>query len=121
MSEPLSFPTSLGTSTTDEIRLLGQDLTAEQVFEALSESWIELASICDHGRGMPQIRELWLADAAGLGSPVAVRLGTEVVSGGFETIDEAGQLVVRTPAGFKRAIAAGDVHFGVAASLPAGS
>ncbi len=29
MSEPLSFPTSLGTSTAEEIRLLGQDLTAD--------------------------------------------------------------------------------------------
>jgi citrate synthase len=29
MSEPPSFPTSLGTSTADEIRLLGQDLTAD--------------------------------------------------------------------------------------------
>jgi citrate synthase len=29
MSEDLSFPTSLGTSTPDEIRLLGQDLTAD--------------------------------------------------------------------------------------------
>jgi len=29
VSEPLSFPTSLGTSTADEIRLLGQDLTAD--------------------------------------------------------------------------------------------
>jgi citrate synthase len=28
MSETPSFPTSLGTSTADEIRLLGQDLTA---------------------------------------------------------------------------------------------
>ena len=26
---PLAFPTSLGTSTADEIRLLGQDLTAD--------------------------------------------------------------------------------------------
>jgi citrate synthase len=29
VSEPLSFPTSLGTSTADEIRLLGRDLTAD--------------------------------------------------------------------------------------------
>jgi len=28
-SDGLSFPTSLGTSTADEIRLLGQDLTAD--------------------------------------------------------------------------------------------
>src|SRR4051812_50068476 len=29
MSDGLSFPTSLGTSSADEIRLLGQDLTAD--------------------------------------------------------------------------------------------
>jgi citrate synthase len=33
VSEPLSFPTSLGTSTADEIRLLGQDLTADLMGE----------------------------------------------------------------------------------------
>ena len=29
MTDGLSFPTSLGTSTADQIRLLGQDLTAD--------------------------------------------------------------------------------------------
>jgi citrate synthase len=33
MSEPLSFPTSLGTSTAEEIRLLGQDISADLMGE----------------------------------------------------------------------------------------
>jgi citrate synthase len=33
VSEPLSFPTSLGTSTAEEIRLLGRDLTADLMGE----------------------------------------------------------------------------------------
>jgi citrate synthase len=33
MSEPLSFPTSLGTSTAEEIRLLGRDLSADLMGE----------------------------------------------------------------------------------------
>jgi BirA family biotin operon repressor/biotin-[acetyl-CoA-carboxylase] ligase len=97
---------------------LGHDLDPEQVFHALSESWIAYESIWDAGRGMGRIRELWLAEAAGLGRPIAVRLDREVVSGLFETIDEAGQLVIRTPAGPRRTIAAGEVHFGAAATAP---
>jgi BirA family transcriptional regulator, biotin operon repressor / biotin---[acetyl-CoA-carboxylase] ligase len=97
---------------------VGHDLDAEQVFHALSESWTAYASIWDAGRGMSRIRELWLHEAAGLGQPIAVRLNREVVSGVFETIDEAGQLVIRTPAGPRRTIAAGEVHFGAAATAP---
>lgn len=100
------------------LRELGFDVSAEQLFLALSEAWIEAASLWDDGRGMTRIRELWLADAAGLGSAIAVRLGSETVRGVFETIDNAGQLVVRTAAGPTRTIAAGEVHFGVAASAP---
>ncbi|MFL5219003.1 MAG: biotin--[acetyl-CoA-carboxylase] ligase, partial [Microvirga sp.] len=36
--------------------------------------------------------------------------------GTFETIDDAGQLILRTPNGTTRAIAAGDVHLGAAAT-----
>ena len=96
---------------------LGYELAAEQVFHALSESWVAYASIWDAGHGMSRIRELWLAEAAGLGRPISVRLDREVVSGVFETIDEAGQLVIRTSAGLRRTIAAGEVHFGAAASV----
>ncbi|MFL5168481.1 MAG: hypothetical protein ACJ8D8_19995 [Microvirga sp.] len=36
--------------------------------------------------------------------------------GTFETIDDAGRLILRSPNGTTRAIAAGDVHFGPAAT-----
>ena len=40
----------------------------------------------------------------------------DVFRGAFETIDDEGRLVVRTAEGSARAIAAGDVHFGLAAT-----
>ena len=65
MSEPLSFPTSLGTSTADEIRLLGQDLTADLMGKvgfgelafwlvALAEE-LGLAPVVESG-GVPGVR-----------------------------------------------------------------
>ncbi|MBN8999827.1 MAG: biotin--[acetyl-CoA-carboxylase] ligase, partial [Rhizobiales bacterium] len=47
---------------------------------------------------------------------VAVRIGDRIVSGVFETIDEEGRLVIRSPQGVIRTIAAGEVHFGAVAS-----
>jgi BirA family transcriptional regulator, biotin operon repressor / biotin---[acetyl-CoA-carboxylase] ligase len=95
--------------------------TAEDLFEALSESWVDMEAVWDEGRGMARLRELWLASAAGLGAPVSVKMGGAVARGIFETIDEAGQLIVRKPDGSRQAVAAGEVHFGVAATSAAGA
>jgi BirA family biotin operon repressor/biotin-[acetyl-CoA-carboxylase] ligase len=94
----------------------GAEVTAEQLFEALAEAWVAQAELWDGGRGFPAVRRHWLQRAAGLGAPIAVRLGEAVVRGTFETIDEEGMLVVRTPEGAMRKIAAGEVHFGAAAT-----
>jgi BirA family biotin operon repressor/biotin-[acetyl-CoA-carboxylase] ligase len=94
----------------------GADLTAEELFTALAEAWVAQAELWDGGRGFPAVRRQWLERAAGLGAPIAVRLGEAVVRGTFETIDEQGMLVVRTPEGAARKIAAGEVHFGAAAT-----
>ena len=94
---------------------LGFEVSAEEMLEALSASWVEFESIWEKGRGMARIRKLWLDAAIGLGEPIAVRLGAETARGTFETIDETGQLVLRTLNG-PRAIAAGEVHFGEAAT-----
>jgi BirA family biotin operon repressor/biotin-[acetyl-CoA-carboxylase] ligase len=66
---------------------------------------------------VPEIRNRWLARAAGLGQPVAVRSEGNVVRGVFETIDADGRLVVRRDDGQAVRIAAGDVHFGAAATV----
>jgi BirA family biotin operon repressor/biotin-[acetyl-CoA-carboxylase] ligase len=62
---------------------------------------------------------LWLERAAGLGQPVAIHSGASTVEGIFESIDEAGCLMVRTADGNRIPISAGDVYFGSAASVGA--
>ncbi len=95
---------------------LGASVTAEVLFEALSDAWAAFAARWDEGRGLPDIRRLWLARAAGIGQPVAVRVDGRVIRGTFETIDDGGRLVVRTEAGHTETIAAGEVHFGTVAT-----
>lgn len=93
---------------------LGVD--AASLFEALAEAWAGLERIWDRGRGFQTIRDLWLDRAAGLGEPVAVKAGSEVLSGLFETIDREGRLVIRAGDGTRRWITAGEVHFGTVAT-----
>ena len=60
--------------------------------------------------GFGQIRESWLRNATRLGEVITARTGRDEVTGVFETVDEAGQLVLRTPHGERR-IAAAEVFF----------
>jgi BirA family biotin operon repressor/biotin-[acetyl-CoA-carboxylase] ligase len=98
---------------------LGVHVGAEELFGALSDAWAEFHGIWDNGRGFGEIRLKWLQRAAGLGEPVSIQSGGAVVSGTFDTIDEAGCLIVRTAEGKRLPIAAGDVFFGPTASVGA--
>lgn len=102
--------------TAASLRSLGWEVGVEALFVALSAAWVEAHGIWTGEGGFDAIRRLWLARAAGLGSAVAVRTGLDVTQGIFETIDEHGQLVVRTADGSARTVSAGEVHFGVAGS-----
>jgi BirA family transcriptional regulator, biotin operon repressor / biotin---[acetyl-CoA-carboxylase] ligase len=102
------------------LKALGLEVTAEALFTALSDGWAECCAIWDQGRGFVEIRRRWLALAAGLGQPVAVHTGKATVSGIFDTIDDTGCMIVRTPSGNGVPISAGEVHFGAAASARAG-
>ena len=53
------------------------------------------------------------------GAEVAVNRDGEVVRGVFESIDDTGRLIVRGNDNARIAISAGDVHFGVTASVRA--
>lgn len=99
---------------------LGVETSAEKLFASLSDSWAECRGIWDQGRGFAEIRQRWLALAAGLGQPVAVQTGQTTVSGIFDTIDDTGCMIVRTSTGDRVPISAGDVYFGAAASARAG-
>jgi len=96
---------------------LGIEATAGDVFTALSQAWCDHEALWDDGRGIAAIRDLWLKCAAGLGSPVAVRVDGTVIRGQFETIDEFGRFVIRDEVGALTRISAGDVHFGAVASV----
>jgi BirA family biotin operon repressor/biotin-[acetyl-CoA-carboxylase] ligase len=101
------------------LNALGVQVGAEDLFNALSDSWSEYRGIWDEGRGFPEIRKQWLARAAGLGEPVSIQSGSSTISGIFDTIDESGCLIVRTSDGTCVPISAGDVHFGSIASAGA--
>ncbi|MBR0872471.1 biotin--[acetyl-CoA-carboxylase] ligase [Bradyrhizobium tropiciagri] len=98
---------------------LGVQISAEELFTALTDAWVEHRGIWDNGRGFAEIRRRWLERAAGLGDRVAINTGTTTIEGIFDTIDETGCLIVRTPEGRRIPIAAGDVYFGNAASARA--
>ena len=97
---------------------LGCRAGVADLFTALSRRFAAAAHAWE-AEGFPAIRARWLARASGLGGPVAVRLGAETARGTFETIDEAGRLVVRATDGSRRTVSAGEVHFGAAASAVA--
>ena len=62
---------------------------------------------------------MWLERAVGLGEKVAINTGAATIEGIFDTIDEAGCLIVRTADGRRLPVAAGEVYFGAAASVRA--
>jgi BirA family biotin operon repressor/biotin-[acetyl-CoA-carboxylase] ligase len=98
---------------------LGVHVGADELFATLSDSWAEFCGIWDRGRGFGEIRRLWLQRAAGLGQPVAIKTGNSTVEGIFDTLDEAGCMVIRTADGRRVPISAGDVYFGLATSAGA--
>ncbi len=60
--------------------------------------------------GFAPIRDAWLARAARLGDSITARTGATELRGLFETVDEAGRLVLSTPRG-RQAISAAEVFF----------
>ncbi|UVO40064.1 biotin--[acetyl-CoA-carboxylase] ligase [Bradyrhizobium arachidis] len=98
---------------------LGVQISAEELFSALSDAWVEFRGLWDNGCGFGEIRKLWLERAARLGEPVAIQTGTMVLEGVFDTIDDSGCLIVRTAEGRLVPVAAGEVFFGPARSMGA--
>jgi BirA family biotin operon repressor/biotin-[acetyl-CoA-carboxylase] ligase len=101
------------------LKAIGVDVSAQDLFAALSDSWAEFRSIWDDGRGFSEIRLKWLQRAAGLGQPVSIVSAGSTVAGTFNTIDESGCMIVGTSDDKQVAISAGDVYFGAAASVGA--
>ena len=112
----VAAPEGMPTPATS-LAALGVNIGAEELFAVLSDYWVEFRGIWDQGRGFGEIRQLWLERAAGLGQRVAIHTGGTIVEGTFDTVDEQGCMIVRTPDGKRVPISAGDVYFGSVASV----
>ncbi|WP_417723707.1 biotin--[acetyl-CoA-carboxylase] ligase [Salipiger sp.] len=88
---------------------VGVRVTPEEMLDALATAYAaHEARFVTYG--FAPIREAWLARAARLGEVITARTGTAETTGTFETVDAAGNLVLKTPGG-RQAIAAADVFF----------
>ncbi len=87
----------------------GAAVSAAALFHHLEAAMPTRLAQWNRGGGFAGIRAEWLARALGLGQPIRVRLSNREMIGRFEAIDDAGQLMLRTPDGGVEAVAAGDV------------
>jgi BirA family biotin operon repressor/biotin-[acetyl-CoA-carboxylase] ligase len=90
-----------------DLAVAGVVLTAEELFRALSIAMVH--RLREWEAGFAPVRAAWLARAGGLGGELSARLGTRNLTGRFQTLDEAGRLVLRLPDGTVETIAAGEV------------
>ena len=107
----------------DATELAATDFTAEgaeanpaALFDHLAVAMQARLALWNRSAGFAGVRAAWLSRASGLGQAIWVRLADRETTGCFETIDDAGRLVLRTAKGEVEAVAAGDVFpFGQAA------
>jgi BirA family transcriptional regulator, biotin operon repressor / biotin---[acetyl-CoA-carboxylase] ligase len=92
-----------------DLTAAGVRATPESVFAALGTAMIGRIVQWNRGEGFAAIRADWLKRAFGLGKPVRVALADGEREGQFETIDEAGRMVLRRADGSAEIITAGDV------------
>jgi BirA family transcriptional regulator, biotin operon repressor / biotin---[acetyl-CoA-carboxylase] ligase len=90
-----------------DLAAAGAAVTAEDLFQALSVAMLHRLREWD--AGFAPTRAAWLARAGGVGGELTARLGARNLTGRFETLDEAGRLVLRLPDGAVETIAAGEV------------
>ena len=80
-------------------------VAAQALFEALTDAMVH--RLREWQAGFASIRAAWLDRA--LGGELRARLGSREITGRFETLDDAGRLVLRLPDGGRETIAAGEV------------
>ena len=92
-----------------DLAAAGAKITAAKLFRALSVKMLGRLAQWNRGEHFSTIRTDWLARAAGLGETMRVRLADREIRGVFETLDDAGRLVLVQNEGRREVISAGDV------------
>ncbi len=103
-----SHPADTDYPSTD-LTAAGAKISAESLFTALSLKMLGRIAQWNGGQGFSTVRADWLARAAGRGAPIRVRLADRELAGTFESLDEAGRLVLLRADGARETVAAGDV------------
>jgi BirA family transcriptional regulator, biotin operon repressor / biotin---[acetyl-CoA-carboxylase] ligase len=92
-----------------DLAAAGADISAEELFRALSGTMARRLGQWQRGANFAAIRRDWLDRAFGVGAQMKVRLPGRELFGRCEALDERGRLLLRLADGTLQAIAAGDV------------
>lgn len=104
----VSHPTGTAYPATD-LGAAGAEVSVATLFAALSGTMQRRLSQWNRGAGFAAIRADWVAQAAGIGGDLRVRLPGRELLGRFETLDERGRLILRLGDGTSQTVTAGDV------------
>ena len=114
-------PAGMAYPATD-LAAAGAEVSPETLFRSLSRTMRLRLAEWDRGRGFAAIRSAWLARAMGLGDVIRVSLPDRELQGRFESLDDAGRLLLRQENGALKAITAGDIFplsfLGAGAAMP---
>jgi BirA family biotin operon repressor/biotin-[acetyl-CoA-carboxylase] ligase len=101
-------PVGMAYPATD-LAAAGAVVSPQTLFRTLSRTMLLRLAEWDRGRGFAAIRAAWLARAMGLSEVIRVNLPERELLGRFESLDEAGRLLLRHENGALEAITAGDI------------
>jgi BirA family transcriptional regulator, biotin operon repressor / biotin---[acetyl-CoA-carboxylase] ligase len=104
----LHHPDNTNYPATD-LHTQGIETTADALLPALSSALGRRIAQWERGTHFASIRADWLARAHPAGSELRVRLAERELRGWFESLDDAGRLLLRLPDGSLEVITAGDV------------
>jgi BirA family biotin operon repressor/biotin-[acetyl-CoA-carboxylase] ligase len=104
----VSHPKDTDFPATD-LAAAGASISAESLFTVLSAKMLGRLAQWNRGEHFSTIRADWLARASGVGDMVRVRIADQELAGRFETVDNAGRLLIVLADGSRKTIAAGDV------------
>jgi len=99
----------------------GAVVSADNLMLALARTMTSRLAQWDRGGGFASVRADWLKRAGGIGRDLRVAVGGREIVGRFESLDEAGRLVLRLPTGTAEIVAAGDVFPVTRESAPVGA
>ena len=104
----VSHPAETAYPATD-LKAAGAEVSAEQLFLALSAAMLRRLEQWARGESFAAIRSDWRERAGGVGEEIRVRLPDRELTGRFEELDDVGHLLLRLPDGKLQTITAGDV------------